>query len=86
MSTTALLTGAGLMILPSGVLAEWTFNNILNLLERTKKVVVYFSPAGECKSLRQFADVIPLLEHCPDFNPHRGLRLQSYPEMVMSLG
>ena len=40
-----------------------TVNN--NLLERSKKVVVYFSPARECRTLRQIADVIPLLEHCP---------------------
>jgi len=42
-----------------------THHNILNLLERSKKVVVYFSPARECRTLRQIADVIPLLEHCP---------------------
>jgi hypothetical protein len=42
-----------------------TLNNILNLLERGKKVVVYFNPARECLTLRQIADVIPLLEHCP---------------------
>jgi len=42
-----------------------TLNNILNLLERSKKVVVYFSPARECRTLRRIADVIPLLEHRP---------------------
>jgi hypothetical protein len=42
-----------------------TLNNILNLLARGKKVVVYFSPARESRTLRQIADVIPLLEHCP---------------------
>lgn len=46
-------------------LSKGTLNNILNLLERGKKVVVYFSPAKECLTLRQIADVIPLLENCP---------------------
>jgi hypothetical protein len=45
--------------------SKGTLNNILNLLERGKKVVVYFNPARECLTLRQIADVIPLLEHCP---------------------
>jgi hypothetical protein len=46
-------------------LSKGTLNNILNLLERGKKVVVYFSPARECLTLRQIIDVIPLLEICP---------------------
>jgi hypothetical protein len=45
--------------------SKGTLNNILNLLERGKKVVVYFNPARECLTLRQIADVIPMLEHCP---------------------
>ncbi len=45
--------------------SKGTLNNILNLLERGKKVVVYFSPAKECLTLRQMSDVILLLEHCP---------------------
>ena len=44
--------------------SKGTLNNILNLLERSKKVV-YFIPARECRTLRQIADVIPLLKHCP---------------------
>ncbi len=45
--------------------SKGTLNNILNLLERGKKVVAYFSPAKECLTLRRIADVIPLLENCP---------------------
>jgi adenine-specific DNA-methyltransferase len=45
--------------------SKGTLNNILNLLERRKKVVVYLSPAQECITLRQIDDVIPLLSNCP---------------------
>lgn len=46
-------------------LSKGTLNNMLALLERGKKVIVHFSPAKECLTLRQIADVIPLLEICP---------------------
>ena len=46
-------------------LSKGTLNNILNLLERGKKVVVYFSPIGDCKTLRQIPDLLPLLAQCP---------------------
>ena len=45
--------------------SKGTLNNILNLLERRKKVVVFLSPAQVCITLRQIDDVIPLLAHCP---------------------
>jgi hypothetical protein len=46
-------------------ISKGSLNNILNLLERDKKVVVYFNPAGKCINLRRAADVIPLLDQCP---------------------
>lgn len=46
-------------------LSKGTLNNILNLLERGKKVVVYHSPNGDCKTLRQIPDLLPLLAECP---------------------
>lgn len=45
--------------------SKGTLNNILNLLERGKKVVVYFAPTKDCKTLREIADVLPYLEFCP---------------------
>lgn len=38
---------------------------LLNLLERAKKVVVYFSPDRDCKTLRQVSDLLPLQASCP---------------------
>lgn len=46
-------------------LSKGTLNNILNLLERGKKVVVYFSPQRACHTLRQISDLTPLLADCP---------------------
>jgi len=46
-------------------LSKGTLNNILNLLERGKKVVVYFSPDRDCRTLRQVPDLLPLLAECP---------------------
>ena len=41
-----------------------TLNNILNLCERNKKVLVYFSPAKSFYSVKDMQDVSKLLEHC----------------------
>ncbi len=46
-------------------LSKGTLNNILNLLERRKRVVVYFSPQRACHTLRQISDLPPLLADCP---------------------
>ncbi|MCX6878655.1 MAG: hypothetical protein NTW21_33310 [Verrucomicrobia bacterium] len=46
-------------------LSKGTLNNILNLLERGKKVVVFYGPSGHCKTLRQIPDLLPLLAQCP---------------------
>jgi adenine-specific DNA-methyltransferase len=46
-------------------LSKGTLNNMLNLLERGKKVVVYFSPQRACHTLRQISDLPPLLADCP---------------------
>jgi adenine-specific DNA-methyltransferase len=45
-------------------LSKGTLNNILNLLERGKKVVVYFGPDRDCRTLRQIPDLLPLLAEC----------------------
>lgn len=41
-----------------------TLNNVLNLLERGKKVVVYFAPEQRCHTLASTADLKVLLEMC----------------------
>ena len=46
-------------------LSKGTLNNILNLLQRGKKVVGCFSPSRDCKTLRQIPDLLPLLAQCP---------------------
>jgi hypothetical protein len=46
-------------------LSKGTLNNILNLLERGKKVVVWFSPDRDCRTLRKTPDLLPLLAECP---------------------
>ena len=44
-----------------------TLNNILNLCERNKKVLVYFSPTKSFYTVEDKQDVSKLLEHCdPD--------------------
>lgn len=45
--------------------SKGTLNNILNLLERGKNVVVYFSPKKSFMTLKIVSDVNGLLERCP---------------------
>jgi hypothetical protein len=45
--------------------SKGTLNNILNLLERGKQVVVYFSPIRSFMTLKAVSDVKGLLERCP---------------------
>ncbi len=47
--------------------SKGTLNNIVNLCERNKKVLVYFSPAKSFYTVESERDVSKLLEHCePD--------------------
>lgn len=47
--------------------SKGTLNNILNLCERNKKVLVYFSPTKSFYTVKDRQDVSKLLEHCdPD--------------------
>jgi hypothetical protein len=47
--------------------SKGTLNNILNLCERNKKVLVYFSPTKSFYTVEDKQDVLKLLEHCnPD--------------------
>jgi hypothetical protein len=47
--------------------SKGTLNNIVNLCERNKKVLVYFSPAKSFYTVEGERDVSKLLEHCePD--------------------
>lgn len=47
--------------------SKGTLNNILNLCERNKKVLVYFSPTKSFYAVKDKQDVSKLLEHCePD--------------------
>ena len=45
--------------------SKGTLNNILNLLERGKHVVLYFSPKKSFITLKIVGDVNRLLEKCP---------------------
>jgi hypothetical protein len=48
--------------------SKGTLNNILNLCERKKKILVYFSPTKSFYSVENKQDISKLLEHCtPDF-------------------
>jgi hypothetical protein len=44
--------------------SKGTLNNIFNLLELGKKVVVYFSPQGQCTTIVGRDDLRPLLDKC----------------------
>jgi hypothetical protein len=44
--------------------SKGTLNNIFNLLELGKKVVVYFSPQGRCITIVGRDDLRPLLDEC----------------------
>lgn len=44
--------------------SKGTLNNILNLLEQQKQVLVYFSPQKELNTLKKKADLKTLLEQC----------------------
>ncbi|MFZ2146424.1 MAG: hypothetical protein WAV28_04315 [Sedimentisphaerales bacterium] len=47
--------------------SKGTLNNILNLCELNKKVLVYFSPSKSFYTVEDEQDVLKLLEHCePD--------------------
>ncbi len=47
--------------------SKGTLNSILNLCERSKKVLVYFSPTKSFYSVENKPDISKLLEHCdPD--------------------
>lgn len=46
--------------------SKGTLNNIFNLLELGKKVVVYFSPQGRCTTIARRDELRPLLDECSD--------------------
>ncbi len=46
--------------------SKGTLNNVLNLIERRKKVVVYFDPEQRCYTLSSMDALRPLLRACPD--------------------
>jgi hypothetical protein len=44
--------------------SKGTLNNILNLLQQQKKVLVYFSPDKSCYTLSSLEDLTALLHKC----------------------
>jgi hypothetical protein len=46
--------------------SKGTLNNILNLMERRKKCVVYYSPERRCVTIAAAADLQDLLNLCPE--------------------
>lgn len=46
--------------------SKGTLNNILNLIERQKTVVVYFGPQKECVTVSAPAELEPMLRQCSD--------------------
>lgn len=45
--------------------SKGTLNNVLNLLQQAKSVLLYRSPRGEFIQLKSVADLEPVLECCP---------------------
>ena len=45
--------------------SKGTLNNILNVLERKKRVLIYFLPRNGFVTAKSISDLRPILENCP---------------------